>query len=458
MANAIHQTEKAETLASVSAQYFALHRPDGDRDKLALAKITTAIREATPPTIARLSDVSDRDPLPEGTVLFIPTLRAFNRVVVADSETLFEALENKGFDHARKLLRYRPRQVIELLSPFPPEYGPDDVTRAWVLTAFRNLDGMDQYTAQHLYDVAGVRSLNDLARTDQAVVDDIIAELVAKHSRPEILKEQRHAERWVLEAKILTRKRVSELAKARGRMFRMPFAPAVAAKRAAFYEAHQEALGHDVTLVGYGRYGRLHIGPKYATNSTLWNMAAIVDPLLTRPQYRVSRLGLTRPDVPIFATFDDWRHEYFSKLDDAAKAKHVVEIALRPDVVYDQTVLYMRAGIKNVILPKPVTVNHEQFDQLSEEVTKHGVKAAVASQWHYSDLPHLIRREIKRLAGQPHVRLADVRLQRVRAGVLKRERSGYLGNSAALGTTSRHPAARVDRPGRSCPAPTRSER
>jgi len=49
--------------------------------------------------------------------------------------------------------------------------------------------------------------------------------------------------------------------------------------------AHQEALGHDVTLVGYGRYGRLHIGPKYATNSTSWNMAAIVDPLLTRPQY-----------------------------------------------------------------------------------------------------------------------------------------------------------------------------
>ena len=91
----------------------------------------------------------------------------------------------------------------------------------------------------------------------------------------------------------------------------------------------------------------------------------------------------------------------------------MVEIALRPDVVYDQTVLYMRAGIKNVILPKPVTVNHEQFDQLSEEVTKHGVKAAVASQWHYSDLPRLIRREIKRLAGQPHVRLADVRLQRV---------------------------------------------
>jgi CRP-like cAMP-binding protein len=177
--------------------------------------------------------------------------------------------------------------------------------------------------------------------------------------------------------------------------------------------AHQEVLGHDVTLVGYGRYGRLHIGPKYATNSTLWNMAAIVDPLLTRPQYRVSRLGLTRPDVPIFATFDDWRRDYFDKLDDAAKAMHVVDIALRPDVVCDQAMLYMRAGIRNMILPKPVTVNHEQFDQLSEEVARHGVKAAVASQWHYSDLPRLIRREIKRLVGQPHGRLSDVRLHRV---------------------------------------------
>lgn len=55
------------------------------------------------------------------------------------------------------------------------------------------------------------------------------------------------------------------------------------------------AVGHDVTLVGYGRYGNLHIGPKYASRSDLWNVSAIVDPLLTRSQYRVSRLGLARP-------------------------------------------------------------------------------------------------------------------------------------------------------------------
>ena len=58
--------------------------------------------------------------------------------------------------------------------------------------------------------------------------------------------------------------------------------------------------------------------------------------------------------------------------------------------------LYLRAGVKNVILPKPVTTSRELFERLTEEVTERGVNAAVASQWHYSDLPRIIRREIKR--------------------------------------------------------------
>ena len=175
----------------------------------------------------------------------------------------------------------------------------------------------------------------------------------------------------------------------------------------------EAALGHQVTLVGYGRYGSLHIGPKYAIRNDLWNVSAVVDPVLTRSQYGISRLGMARPDVPIYPTFDVWRHDYFDKLDDEAKAKQVVEIALRPDVVYDQTLLYIGAGVSNVILPKPVTTKRELLDHLIDEVAKRRVKAAVASQWYYSDLPRIIRREIKRVAGQPDAHLADVRLDRV---------------------------------------------
>jgi hypothetical protein len=173
------------------------------------------------------------------------------------------------------------------------------------------------------------------------------------------------------------------------------------------------SLGHGVTLVGYGRYGNLHIGPKYAIRNQLWHMSAIVDPVLTRSRYGISRLGMARPDVPIYPTFDAWRHDYFDTLDDDAKAKHVVEIALRPDVVYEQTLLYVRAGVRNVILPKPVTTSRELLERLTDEVAEHHVKAAVASQWYYSDLPRVIRREIKRVAGQPDAHLAEIRLDRV---------------------------------------------
>jgi CRP-like cAMP-binding protein len=175
----------------------------------------------------------------------------------------------------------------------------------------------------------------------------------------------------------------------------------------------KKARGHGVTLVGYGRYGSLHIGPKYAIRNELWHLSAIVEPVLTRSRYGISRLGMARPDVPIYPTFDTWRHDYFDTLDDDAKAEHVVEIALRPDVVYDQALLYLGAGVRNVILPKPVTTSHELLERLTDEVAKRRVKAAVASQWYYSDLPRIIRREIKRVAGQPDAHLVDIRLDRV---------------------------------------------
>ncbi|HEY1296158.1 MAG TPA: cyclic nucleotide-binding domain-containing protein [Chloroflexota bacterium] len=171
-------------------------------------------------------------------------------------------------------------------------------------------------------------------------------------------------------------------------------------------------LGHGVTLVGYGRYASLHIGPKYAIRNELWHMSAIVDPVLTRSRYGISRLGVARADVPIYPTFDVWQ-DYFDTLDDDGKAEHVVEIALRPDLVYDQTLLYLRAGVRNVILPKPVATSRELLERLTEEVAKRRVKAAVASQWYYSDLPRIIRREIKRAAGRPDADLADIRLDRV---------------------------------------------
>ncbi|UCC53440.1 MAG: hypothetical protein JSV68_05615, partial [Anaerolineaceae bacterium] len=157
---------------------------------------------------------------------------------------------------------------------------------------------------------------------------------------------------------------------------------------------------YPVTLVGYGRYGSLHIGPKYAKDGYPWDMQAIVDPALNRARLQSSVLGHKRPDIPIFGGFEAWYERCFQPLDDDQRQRQVVEIALRPDLDYAQSMLYIEAGVKQLILPKPVVMVRKELDLLTEAVAEYEVKTAVSSQWHYSDFPKLIRREIGRMAKQ----------------------------------------------------------
>ena len=60
---------------------------------MALKKVTTAIRTATPPDIFKLEPFGDDDPLPKGSTLFIPTLRDLNRVVFTDKQELVADLK-----------------------------------------------------------------------------------------------------------------------------------------------------------------------------------------------------------------------------------------------------------------------------------------------------------------------------------------------------------------------------
>jgi hypothetical protein len=170
---------------------------------------------------------------------------------------------------------------------------------------------------------------------------------------------------------------------------------------------------YDVTLVGYGRYAGLHVGPKYAKPGYPWQMAAAVDPALTAAHFHSTVLGQRHPNLPLHASFDEWYTRYFSLLTPAQRRRQVVEIALRPEHVCAAAMRYIEAGVKQLILPKPVVVDRTQLERLSAAVAQHEVKAAVASQWHYSDIPTLLRREISRLAGQPDVDLTQLKLHKV---------------------------------------------
>src|SRR5262245_2804842 len=234
MANAIIRTEPGDTLATVAAQYYALHCAGGTARSIELNKVTRAIRDATPTALAHLAD---RDALPPGTTLFVPTLRELSRALLTDNLTLLGDLRAHGLDHARKLARYTPEEVTALLRPLPPGYAAEEIARTWMLTAFFNLDGMDRYTAIHLYDEVGIRSLRELSRQSRATLDGVLRTLIAPpHSRPPELTAQRHAERWIVSARILVRKRLGELTKIQGRFFQVPFRPALALRRADHYE------------------------------------------------------------------------------------------------------------------------------------------------------------------------------------------------------------------------------
>jgi CRP-like cAMP-binding protein len=181
------------------------------------------------------------------------------------------------------------------------------------------------------------------------------------------------------------------------------------------------AARFQTTIVGYGRYGNNYIGPKYAKPGYPWQAVAVVDPQLTRGRFAVSMLGRSRPEVALFRSFQEWHDGYFARLTAEQRARQVVEIPLKPELLYDQVVQYIDAGVKQLILPKPVVMNQLQLRALIERVGREQIKAAVASQWYYSDFPRIIQREIERL-------LADGRagrLQRVEIEFSKEHGRAY---------------------------------
>lgn len=234
MASAIHKTEPGNTLAGIAEQYYALRRPDGSIRVVELKKVTNAIRGAT---ATNLTNFQDKDALPDGTTLAIPTLRELNRALLTDNSQLLQELLDRGFDHARKLLHYTDDQILALLRPLSSAYSEEEVRRTWLLTALLNLDGVDCFTAKYLHDKVGIRSLQELASQSPATIDSVLQTLISPpHSRPPELTDQDHAKRWIISAKILVRKRIGEITKIKDRFFQVPFDPSVAQRQAEFYE------------------------------------------------------------------------------------------------------------------------------------------------------------------------------------------------------------------------------
>jgi len=153
---------------------------------------------------------------------------------------------------------------------------------------------------------------------------------------------------------------------------------------------------YQVTLVGYGRYGN-YIAPKYAKKGFLWDIKSVVDPNVSIIEYKNSALGKVKPNLNVIGTFEEWYESYFKNLPNEEREQVVVELALSTDIVLKVARKYIEAGVKNLVLPKPVVDSKSRLFELVDLVKKHKVKAAISSQWHYSSLPKIISRDIDRI-------------------------------------------------------------
>ncbi len=252
MSNAVYKTVTGDTLELVARKFYALLHADSTVDDTSQALVIEGIRDQTPTSLIDLSTYTDSATLPASSTLFIPTIRTVSRALLIDNSTLETDLLAKGLCSASRMLAYEDDEIEALLSPLSG-YTSADITKAWVLTAFLNLDGMDPYTAEHLYEQESITSLASLASQSTASMDSILSTLTSTpHDRPGELATQGHSTRWPLEASIYTKTGISELLSAR--VFPIPKSAALASQQAASFEAmaaDEDAPEADIELAGY---------------------------------------------------------------------------------------------------------------------------------------------------------------------------------------------------------------
>jgi len=249
MADAIHKTETGDSLQDVAEAYYSLRRPDDTFHDVHTNWVIQGIRGQTP---TDLSAYADTDALPLDTVLFVPTFRGIDTAVVEEDQALRDDLAAAGLRSGRHLIERDVEDVVTLLSPVPVGgYDEEDIRRAWRITTLVDLDGMDIYTARHLHDVQIIQELSFLATQSEATLDGILQGLVTNDARPAELTQQGHSLRWATEARLRTRNKLGELARAQ--VFQVPFVSSLAADRARFYEGAARGRSRDGASRGLAR-------------------------------------------------------------------------------------------------------------------------------------------------------------------------------------------------------------
>ncbi len=144
-----------------------------------------------------------------------------------------------------------------------------------------------------------------------------------------------------------------------------------------------------VLLIGAGRYGNSLVGRKYVNGELGAKLVGVVDPKIEEIK---KSDDYCLHGVPTYKTIDEVSK---SCIEDC-----VSDIALIPQIVPDTFMKLVNSGAKKVILPKPVSTNSKDFQEMLNVTESKKVDALVASNWHYSNITKMTKALLAKLSGE----------------------------------------------------------
>lgn len=144
-----------------------------------------------------------------------------------------------------------------------------------------------------------------------------------------------------------------------------------------------------VTLVGSGRYARDIVAPNYhALDPGI--LCAVVTPRDSADALAATPLR----GLPVVRTAGEWRTMFGRPTED-----DIFDLCVHPHVLPDLVESLVAAGASRLVLPKPVATTHVALARLADALRASRAVAAIASQWHYSEVTERLAAAVAPPAG-----------------------------------------------------------
>ena len=126
----------------------------------------------------------------------------------------------------------------------------------------------------------------------------------------------------------------------------------------------------NVTIIGFGNYGRCYMGPKYVEGNGLWKVTSVIDPYVTSEDYNNSVVIKKSPTTKCYRSIEEWCQKYFSTLTTVEKNNEVIDLCISPEVTLKNIKELYAIGVKSIIIPKPCTSQEKSRDEAQNTFSK----------------------------------------------------------------------------------------